>query len=114
MLDRFPTVHSALPTPVSALLAEADNDLQECEALLKRAIEMVRGPTRRSPTRIFTASKPTRIVQIHHDPDDAAYVAIDAKSGLSVLRHQDSAHLRAMCERIGWRVEPTKTMPDSR
>jgi hypothetical protein len=114
MLDRFPTVHSVLPTSVSALWAEADNDLQECEALLKRAIEMVRGQTRRSPTRVLTESKPTRVVQIHHDPGDAAYVAIDATSGLSVLRHQDSARLRAMCDRIGWQVEPPKTMPDSR
>jgi hypothetical protein len=93
------------------LLADADNDLQECEALLKRAIEMVRGRTRRSPTAVVTESRPTRVVQIHHDPDDAAYVAIDAKSGLSVLRHQDNARLRAMCHRIGWHVESPRTMP---
>jgi len=54
------------------------------------------------------------LFKIHHDPDDAAYVAIDAKSGLSILRHQDRARLRAMCDRIGWQVEPPKTMPDSR
>jgi hypothetical protein len=101
-------------TSILALSAEADNDLRECELLLKRAIEMVRGPTRRSPTRVVTKSKPTRTVQIHPDRDDAAYVAIDAKSGLSVLRHRDSAHLRAMCDRIGWQVEPPRTMPDSR
>jgi hypothetical protein len=114
MPDRFPPLHTALPASVSALLAEADNDIQECEALLKRAIEMVRGQTRRSSTRAITESKPTRIVQIHHDPGDAAYVAIDAKSGLSVLRHQDSARLRAMCDRIGWQVESPKTVPDGR
>src|ERR1700687_4692707 len=95
-------MRALLMTPVAALTADADNDLQECEDLLKRAIEMVRGQTRRSPTGAVTKFKPTRIVQIHHDPDDAAYVAIDANSGLSVLRHQDSARLRAMCGRIGW------------
>ena len=114
MLDRFPGAHSGLLTWVSKLSAEADKDIQECEGLLNRAIEMVRGQTRRSPTRVLTESRPTRVVQLHHDPGDAAYVAIDAESGLSVLRHQDSARLRAMCDRIGWRVEPPKTMPDGR
>jgi hypothetical protein len=104
MRNRILALHSTSPTSVLALLADADNDLQECETLLKRAIEMVRGEARRSPTRGLSESKPTRVVQIHHDLDDAAYVAIDAKSGLSVLRHQDSARLRAMCDRIGWQV----------
>jgi hypothetical protein len=104
MRNRFVALHSTSPTSVLALLAEADNDLQECETLLKRAIEMIRGETRRSPSRGLSESKPTRVVQIHHDLDDATYVAIDALSGLSVLRHQDSARLRAMCDRIGWQV----------
>ena len=92
-------------TTVSALTAEADNDLLECEALLKRAIEMVRGPARRAPTPVVARSRPTRVVQIHHDPYDAAYIATDTTSGLSVLRHQDGARLRAMCGRLGWQVE---------
>ena len=45
-----------------------------------------------------------RVVQIDHDPREAGYVAIDTKSGLSVLRHRDSARLRAMCDRIAWQV----------
>jgi hypothetical protein len=97
-------------TSVSALTAEADNELLECEALLKRAIEMVRGPARRPPTRSVAGSRPTRVVQIHHDPYDAAYIATDATSGLSVLRHQDGERLRAMCTRIGWQVATSKTM----
>jgi hypothetical protein len=104
MGNRFVAVHSTLPTSVMALLAEADHDLRERATLLKRASEMVRGETRRSPTRGLSESKPTRVVQIHHDLDDAAFVATDAQSGLSVLRHQDSARLRAMCARIGWQV----------
>ena len=48
---------------------------------------------------------PGRIVQIFHDPNfDAAYAAKDTTSGLVVIRHQDSTRMRAMCERLGWRV----------
>jgi hypothetical protein len=112
MLDRLPAVHSTLVTAVLAVSAEADHERQECEALLKCAIEMVRGQAWCLPT--ITERKPTRIVRIQHDPDDAAYVAIDAESGLSVLRHQDSARLRAMCVRIGWRIASPATTLDSR
>ena len=100
-------VHSAPPTSTPAL-AKADSDLDECEVLLKRAIEMVRGSTRWSrPTRGLL--KHVRKVtheprQVQHDPDDATYVATDTKTGLSVLRHRDRARLLAMCNRIGWQV----------
>ena len=105
-----------LMTPVLALLAKADKDARECEALLKRAIEMVRGRPRGLPARAAIGSRPARVVQLLYDPDDTAYVAIDAESGLSVLRHQDIARLQAMCGRLGWRVvgarvsRPTATM----
>jgi hypothetical protein len=102
MLDRLPAVHSALITEVLAVSAEADHERQECEALLKRAIDMVRGQAWCLPT--ITERRPARIVRIQLDPNDAAYVAIDAESGVSLLRHQDSARLRSMCARIGWRV----------
>jgi hypothetical protein len=91
-------------------LVPSEDDLDECEILLRRAIEMVRGSTRWSqPTRSLTDRMPgrslsSRVVQIHHDPGDATYVATDAKSGLCVLRHRDRARLRAMCDRIGWQV----------
>jgi hypothetical protein len=89
-----------------------EGDLDKCE-ILRRAIEMVRGSTRWSqPTRSLTDRMPgrslsSRAVHIHHDPSEATYVATDAKSGLRVLRHRDLAHLRAMCDRIGWQVIET-------
>jgi hypothetical protein len=107
------------PSPVTAAV---DGNLDEGEALLRRAIEMVRGPTRGSqPTNGLADGKPatpselagamrskkllaSRVVQIQRDPDEPSFVAKDTKSGLSVLRHQDSARLRAMCDRIGWQV----------
>jgi hypothetical protein len=102
-------VHSAPPTSTPAL-AKADSDLDECEVLLKRAVEMVRGSTRWSRrTRGLLEGMPgrsptSRVVQIQHDPEDATYVATDTKTGLSVLRHRDRARLLAMCDRIGWQV----------
>src|SRR5260221_2211238 len=99
----------SVPTTPPTLVPSEDG-LDECEILLRRAIEMVRSSTRWSqPTRSLTDRMPgrslsSRVVQIHHDPDDATYVAMDTKSGLSVLRHRDRARLRAMCDRIGWQV----------
>jgi hypothetical protein len=96
-------------------LIPSEDDLDECEILLRRAIEMVRGSTRWSqPTRSLTdrmsgRSLSSRVVKIHHDPGDATYVATDAKSGLCVLRHRDRARLRAMCDRIGWQVVEVDT-----
>jgi hypothetical protein len=84
--------------------------------MLQRAIEMVRGATRggRNHTDSGIAppadmpakrSPPGRVVEICHDPSfEAAYAAKDATSGLVVIRHQDSARLRAMCDRLGWQV----------
>src|SRR6516164_3189121 len=97
-------------TTTRPTLIPSEDDLDECEILLRRAIEVVRGSTRWSqPTRSLTDRMPgrslsSRVVQIHHDPGDATYVATDAKSGLCVLRHRDRARLRAMCDRIGWQV----------
>jgi hypothetical protein len=89
------------------IASEAEFD--EGEELLRRAIEMVRGPARSqasAPAPAKPAPRPPgRIVQIFHDPNfDAAYAAKDTTSGLVVIRHQDSTRLRAMCERLGWRV----------
>jgi hypothetical protein len=111
----------AEPVPTTVPPA-ADDNVDEGEALLRRAIEMVRGPARASqPTKGLIDGQPAtpsalagamqskkllagRVVQIQRDPDEPSYVAKDTKSGLSVLRHQDSARLRAMCDRIGWQV----------
>jgi hypothetical protein len=103
-------------TPVPPEDTEALNEDQE---LLRRAIAMVRGPISASqsirgitdglkspaalpagPTR---ARKSGRVVEIRHDYD-AAYAAKDTRTGLVVLRHQDSARLRQMCDRLGWQV----------
>jgi hypothetical protein len=104
-----PAESVSVPTTPPTLVPSED-DLDECEVLLRRAIEMVRSSTRWSqPTRSLTDRMPgrslsSRVVQIHHDLDDATYVATDTKSGLRVLRHRDRARLRSMCERVGWQV----------
>jgi hypothetical protein len=93
----------AAPSLVASLLAEADKDLDESEALLRRAIEMVRGPVRGGLLAKRTA--PRRVIEIRHDPsDEAAYAAKDVQSGLVVLRHRDITRLRSMCDRLGWEV----------
>jgi hypothetical protein len=52
---------------------------------------------------------PVIVVQIHHDAQKAKYVAKDIKSGLGVLRHEDSARLREMCDRLGWQIVDEET-----
>jgi plasmid stabilization system protein ParE len=105
-------------TPVPSGNTEALNEDQE---LLRRAIAMVRGPISASqtirgitdglkspaalPAGATRAGKSGRVVQIRHDANyDAAYAAKDTRTGLVVLRHQDSARLRQMCARLGWQV----------
>jgi hypothetical protein len=106
-------------SPGSAAAAEAEPELDEGEEMLRRAIDMVRSATRggRSPRNHSDGgiapppdlrakrSAPSRVVRICHDPSfDAAYAAKDATTGLVVIRHQDSARLRAMCDRLGWQI----------
>jgi uncharacterized protein YqiB (DUF1249 family) len=82
----------------------SESDVDEGEAMLQRAIAMVRSATTPSNAQARRSS-PSRIVRIYHDARfDAAYAAQDTTSGLVVLRHQDSARLRAMCQRLGWQV----------
>ena len=109
--------------PPTSVSLEINSGLDECEALLQHAIEIVKGPTRTSQTKtslIEARSAPPAkvvgsvqaerspasriVVQIHYDPQKAKFVAKDTNSGLSILRHQDIARLRAMCDRIGCRV----------
>jgi hypothetical protein len=114
----------AASVPLEALTAsfssESSAEIDEDHELLSRAIAMVRGPSARArPLRGLTdglktpavlagamqADKANRVVQIRHDPNyGAAYAAKDTRSGLVMLRHHDSARLRVMCERLGWRV----------
>src|SRR5262249_27525642 len=111
--------------PSASPAIEDADEIDEGEEMLRRAIAMVRGPvpgSQRSqgvtdhlrtpaPPAALPGSERTkksgsvRVVQIRHDPSyDAAYAAKDTKTGLVVLRHQDSARLRSMCDRLGWQV----------
>ena len=64
----------------------------------------------KSPAVVQTKSIPAErkspviVVQIHHDARKAKYVAKDIKSGLGVLRHENRARLREMCDRLGWQI----------
>jgi hypothetical protein len=114
---------SAPTAATSSISSQADNDLDQCETLLRQAIEIVHGPTHSSqmatrpveaipttPAKLVSSLQAERpstnpvVVQIYHDPKKGKYVARDTKSGLGVLRHQDSARLRAMCARMGWQI----------
>jgi hypothetical protein len=87
------------PAPsLSALTSactEANQDLDESEALLKRAMEIVRAPTRSS----------RRVIRIEYNPaGETAYVAKDTETGHVLLRHNDRARLQVMCEQFQWQV----------
>jgi len=120
-----PAEEKAVPlhaAPPAAPTAESAEELDEGQEMLRRAIAMVRTPVHSSqPLRGLTDGVHTpaavaspmkakkagsgRLVQIRHDPSyEAAYAAKDLKTGLVVLRHQDSARLRSMCDRLGWQV----------
>jgi hypothetical protein len=118
----FASSASVSSVPPTSVWSEPDKNLDECEALLRRAREMVRGPSRpsqrtsvpkagsKTPAKLVSSMRAERppasriVVQIHHDPQKARYVARDTTSGLRILRHQDGARLRAMCDRMGWQV----------
>ena len=102
--------------PATFAVLEDERELDECEALLQNAIDMVRSPAlspnesgaggRAQSVRSLRSkiSGPSRFVRIHHDDEGLGYVAQDTKSGMIVLRYQDSERLREMCDWLGWRV----------
>ena len=99
--------------PATLAVLEDERELDECEALLQNAIDMVRSPTlspnegRAQSVRSLRAriSGPSRFVRIRHDDgENPGYVAQDTKSGMIVLRYPDSKHLREMCDWLGWQV----------
>ena len=121
------------PAPPLSVTSEAEAGFDEEEDLLRRAIEILDGPPQpasAAPPKPAAAAKPTtpakradqpkamhanmrqpkkslaiRAVRIERAPDDAAeYLAKDVSSGLTVMGHRDTAHLRAMCDWIGWQV----------
>jgi hypothetical protein len=102
--------------PAALAVLEDERELDECEALLQNAINMVRSPAlspsegvaggRAQSVRSLRAkiSGASRFVRIRHDDENVGYVAQDTKSGMIVLRYQDSGRLREMCEWLGWQV----------
>jgi hypothetical protein len=104
------TAHPSIPS-------EADNNLDDIEALLKSAIE--RGSLRpsqmpidhgtRTPAALASSMRAKRlrtshIVQIQRDPQETAFLASDTRSGLVVMRHEDSKRLKELCDWFGWQV----------
>jgi len=119
---------AALSTPPFLTPLQIEEDVDECEALLRHAIGMVRGQVR-SPQRktdlietrpaapavivpklVAKSVKPVErkspgiTVEIYYDANRVKYVARDINSGLTVLRHKDSKWIKAMCSRMGWQV----------
>jgi hypothetical protein len=140
-LDQIRSETVPAVAPVS-MPAQTDKNKDECEVLLKSAIEMVQSAARSSQkkapltelssaaltsapvlvqtspvsadetsaavihTKSISAERksPVIVVQVHHDAQKAKYVAKDIKSGLGVIRHEDRARLREMCDRLGWQI----------
>ena len=87
----------------------------DIEALLKSAIEMT--PRSLRPSQPSTAGTPatlarsmrakrlrtSRILQIQRDLHETD-LARDIKSGLVVMRHEDSKRLKELCDWFGWQV----------
>ncbi len=119
-------VPTAPPDPTRS---QTDGGLDECEVLLRRAIEMVHSETHsaqptsslakqakaepeitsapepvESGTVPVASTSPSIVVQIHHDRERGKFVVRNTSSGLIVLRHQDFAWLCAMCDRMGWHI----------
>ncbi len=99
--------------------SEADNNPDDIQALLMSAIEMARGSPRpsqlstdqgaRTPAALASSMRAkrvrtSRIVQIQRDPQETAFLARDTKSGLVVMRHEDSKRLQELCDWFGWQV----------
>ena len=68
----------------------------ECPTCRKTERRLIFDRTKRSLT--------GRNVHVLDAPSQGSYVAIDAKSGFVVLKHQDRDRLRELCEWVGWQV----------
>jgi hypothetical protein len=82
------SVPIVLPTSV---LSEGENDLDECEALLRRAIEMVRGPTRSSQSTTSVICRTSATKDDEGIRDDACTERLPAPGRLPVL--QEPVHV---------------------
>jgi hypothetical protein len=125
-LTESPGVSTEPPDPTRS---QTDEGRDECEVLLRRAIEIVHSethsaqptsslakqakaepeitsapePVESGPVPVASTS-PSMVVQIHHDRERGKFVVRNTSSGLIVLRHQDFAWLCAMCDRMGWHI----------
>jgi hypothetical protein len=103
--------------PATLAVIEDERELDECEAMLQNAMDMVKSPAispheggltaRPQSARSLRAkiAGPSRFVRIRHEPGNIPpYVAEDTRTGMTILRYQDSKHLREMCEWMGWQV----------
>jgi hypothetical protein len=85
--------------------SSTDTSLTDKSSTDKSPTEPLRSPAALAGSMRAKKAGSGRIVQIRHDPSyDVAYAAKDTKTGLVVLRHNDSARLRSMCDRLGWQV----------
>jgi hypothetical protein len=123
-------VPEAVLSPDAPTASAGADAVEDGEEMLKRAIAMVRAPVGgsqpvrgltdrpRTPAVLASAMRAkkagrSRLIQIRHDPSyEAAFAAKDTKTGLVVLRHQDSTRLRSMCERLGWQVIEDGAAPE--
>jgi hypothetical protein len=87
------------PTP----FAEDSPNPAVIDAIAPLVPRAIAAPPEKSPKPVEQKSTPI-VVQIHHDRSRGKFVAKDTRSGLGVLRHEDVARLRAMCERMGWQI----------
>jgi len=109
---------------------QTDDERDECEVMLRRAIEMVHddppspqppvadadqakaesamdsAPGRLETELAPTAPKPASMaVRIHRDHERGKYVVTNTESRMPIMRHPDAEWLRAMCNRMGWHIE---------
>ena len=74
------------PTPSASVTSNADSDFDECEVLLKRAIEMVRGPVRRSRSTDGSAETQARLVSsvlVHQAPPNSVSALAEADGNVN-------------------------------
>jgi hypothetical protein len=98
-----PTIASDLAEPGSAAYAtttstaEAEPASPAIDSSIQETGSASSTTAKNSPTRRL-------VVQIEYDSAKAKYVAKDINTGVRILRHEDVARLKAMCDRMGWQV----------
>ena len=98
-----PTIASDLAEPGSAAYATTTSTAEAEPA--SPAIDLSIQETG-SASSTTAENSPTRrlVMQIEYDSAKAKYVVKDINTGVRILRHEDVARLKAMCDRMGWQV----------